>query len=459
MYTRFYDNTIETKFIKALIATTYVPLVNTWTSGNFVIKGLSYISKNYILKCNATGFPSNIDDTAEAAKVRYFTKISTYVPTQSYFNLNTRYISNISSYDSTTHYYLGQYLRYIRDIEGIDLMPFYNCFADEYVSNLDFDQLGNLSTKIDEGYKILSVPIKFGKTYSVALSCNTPISMRVVLYGTKGLLSNQTTILDNIIGDSKFIRLQNSSFTSPFKYTSPSWEQFSTEPSEFINPEKDDTTLGQYERCLKLLIKVPKNNKSSVVVLEGDYSTTYGESVGYNAVFTEEGGSSVKGDELNSKNVSVTNSTTTVNSKLVTGYYPLSEIVKGNADTEKSDQVADVSRCLSPLGLLQLSDGNIYAFSNRLIEYLLLNVISPLDEIGKNTERIQKYAASVTNSSMNIYPPFKVSYTPGVWSDRLRLYLFNLMKDTRSLSGNPRVDINGYVDKDTEQKITRGQKL
>ena len=40
MYTKFYDNTIETKFIKQLVANTNVPFISTWKTGDFAIRGM-----------------------------------------------------------------------------------------------------------------------------------------------------------------------------------------------------------------------------------------------------------------------------------------------------------------------------------------------------------------------------------------------------------------------------------
>ena len=62
MYTRFYDNTIETKFIKQLVATTNVPLISTWKDGDFAIRDRMYISSDAIWRCNHTGFPSHLQD-------------------------------------------------------------------------------------------------------------------------------------------------------------------------------------------------------------------------------------------------------------------------------------------------------------------------------------------------------------------------------------------------------------
>jgi hypothetical protein len=54
---------------------------------------------------------------------------------------------------------------------------------------------------------------------------------------------------------------------------------------QLLNDELYDQGLGQFERYLRLLIKVPRANKSSLVVIEGDYSVDpYIESVNTESV-------------------------------------------------------------------------------------------------------------------------------------------------------------------------------
>ena len=114
------------------------------------------------------------------------------------------------------------------------------------------------------------------------------------------------------------------------------------------------------------------------------------------------------------------------------------------------------SPLLSPLGLLQVSDGNIYAFSDRLVEYLVQNVINHLDEFSKDIERIQTYSKSEINWLKNA-SRYYGDIVPGVWDKDFQRYLFDLVKDSKILGRH--IDLTGYADKDTETIITRGQKV
>jgi hypothetical protein len=63
-----------------------------------------------------------------------------------YYNITGRYTSKILGYDADTHFYLGQYLRMMRDIFDLDMMPFYNCYCGDTLSDVDFDSKGNVYT-------------------------------------------------------------------------------------------------------------------------------------------------------------------------------------------------------------------------------------------------------------------------------------------------------------------------
>ena len=61
-----------------------------------------------------------------------------------HYGYNTKYLNNTRNfiiqnniYDSDTHEYLGNFLRFQRDYLGIDLMPLYNCFSNRVCNNLE----------------------------------------------------------------------------------------------------------------------------------------------------------------------------------------------------------------------------------------------------------------------------------------------------------------------------------
>lgn len=438
MLTKFYENTIVTKFIKHLVAANYTPLVNTWLPGQFAIEGLCYITEQYIVKALHSGYPEHIDSLNENGEL-FFEKISPYVTGASYANITTNHISNIQGYDSKTHYYLGQYLRLYRDLHGVDLMPLYNCVTNEYITDLDFDSNVTFSStngikginkilKENTSYKILSVPIKFGQTYSIGLSSESPISLLPIIYSDKGFLERPTEQLYQLInasGKSITINKPRTAIRDPFIIKTPSWNDIIFH-SNFIEDlyQGNAASFTQHEKYLRLLIKIPSSVETSVVVLEGDYSLDSATEDYY---------------------LSKINVFQNINTPTPSGY--------------NIEYVGDVPeskfKLISPLSLLQMNDKQIYAFSNTLIEYLLLNVITPADNIKENVERIQQYMRSVENQRVNEVVPFRQHTVPGVWNFEMRKYLFELTKKSPIIS--QKLDLMGFVDKNTERVITRGQ--
>lgn len=501
MFTRFNDNTVETKFIKNLVANTQVPFISTWKPNDFAIRGMMYITRDAIWRCNHTGYPESLTDTCTPQEhtqilnrddkrvytgrdeIPYFTKIAPYVFGDEYFNVTGSYQSNILGYDATTHFYLGQYLRMMRDIFDLNLMPFYNCFCGDYVSGIDFDSSSRIYSSSTEQFKIASVPVKFGKTYTIALSSDVPVETMLVVYGPKGLITDLTNNLNDIIEteikddvyrfDAKgtYQKFLKTSFEHPIQYRTKDWHQLynvyerkngklqSVIDDELImNNQNYDQALGQFEKYLRLLIKVPVSNSSSLVVLEGDYSLDqFYESANTNYVtWTNE---SSYGATVNNRLVTGE----WVRPTVVTSHFTQSEALDNDGKVIYSDfkqtdtKVDDRPVLLSPLGLLQMSDGNSYAFSNRLIEYLLQHVINPLEQFGQNIERIQTYVKSYENTLRNNTPRYSGAVTTGVWDEGLRKYIFDLVQSSQYLT--TKVDVNGYVDKDTESIVTRGQRV
>lgn len=491
MYTKFHDDTIETKFVKQLVANTNVPFISTWKPGDFAICGMLYLTKDAIYRCNHTGYPQSVldectvdydqmslskinlsqyfkdgnltvnykdDKPKHENKIRYFTKISPYVFGEEYFNITGKYVSKIQGYDAETHFYLGQYLRMMRDIFDLDMMPFYNCYCGETVADVDFDSGSNVYTnKQSTLCKIMSVPVRFGKTYTIAFNSELPVEVISVIYGRKGIIKDKTNNLNDINDETyqnrpTYKRFNKLSFTHPVTYRTKDWHQLyqsyiygkygkivgNPDGSVVADDDFYDQGLGQFEKYLRLLIKVPATNNSSLVVLEGDYSL--GQPI----------------ESANSNSVTYTNQTyadLTVNSKLVSGAWQRPNFIYNNKQFQYEDYVEPM---LSPLGLLQLSTGDDYAFSNRLIEYLTQNVINPLDSFSKDIERVQKYASSSECLQKN-RKRYRGYYVKGVWDDSLRKFLFDLTKNSNVLSQS--VDLTGYVDKDTELVVTRGQKV
>lgn len=379
MRQKFFTSTIQGRFIKALLHNTYLPIYNTISYGDYVIKDFIYIYKKTLLKCEKSGI------FGETAKLN---TVSHYDFGEKYIKFTEKFQSSYQYYDSKTHEWLGKYLRCYRDIYDIDLMPFYNCFSNTYIPNVVIRDDGIITT-VTKDYKVVQIPIKFNKKYTIALDCSSDVMIAPAVLRSGDFVTVTTSTaeinLTNRLCEINIKRLNNLTFKNPFVY-------------EVLN--RDSSTEGfyqKYEKDLYLLIQIPQNNYSSIVVLEGDFSNSHNN---VNKV--------INAEELEQLSIK-----------------QLNELFIGN------------------LSLLQLSDGNAYPFADRLIEYLLWNTITHLDEIGNNIERVQEYSKSFD---------INAEFIPGVWDNYLRYLIYlNYSKDKKS----KHLDINGYVDKDVEKFLLR----
>ena len=380
MRQKFFTNTIQSRFIKSLLHNTYLPIYNTISYGDYVIKDFIYVYKKTLLKCKKSGI------FGTDAKLDI---IDHYNFGEKYIKYTEKFQSSYQYYDSKTHEWLGKYLRCFRDIYDINLMPFYNCFSGNYLPDVVIRDNGIINT-VTQDYKVAQIPIKFNKKYPIAIDCSSDILIAPAVINKGNFVTVTTSLtevnLTNKLCENNIHRLRNVTFKNPVIY-------------ELSNKDESTESFYQkYEKDLYLLIQLPQNNYSSLVVLEGDFTDSHRnvEKV-------------INAEDLD---------------KLST--QQLNELFIGN------------------LSLLQLNDGNTYPFSDRLIEYLLWNVITSVDDIGQNIERVQYYANAFDINS---------EFIPGVWSNYLRYIIYlNYNRDKKS----KHLDINGFVDKDVEKFLLRG---
>lgn len=406
---QFYTNTIESKFIKDLIATTPLPTIDTLYKGKWIVPGCYYINDCNVVRANHITDDEAFQFDPDTSNSQ-LALISPYKFGSSYPGFTSTYYSINDGYDSKTHYYLGNYLRCIRDLHDINLMPFYNCYNGEYVTDITIDSTTKTIIQSDpnvRGKKIVSIPVKFGETYSIFIDCSTEVEIMCGFYGNKGYISPTQTPAVEIKTENKYVNLRYTSFRDGFTYTTP-------------KPEK---STYPYTRFFRMFIQLPLNIESSIVVLEGNYTT---KNIAYSIV-------EIPLDKKNEK-------------KLIAAIDTFPTKVKQN------------QTLLSDLSLTQIAGTVSYAFSDRLIEYLTYNVITSEETITQNILRVQQYASSLINAKLNHTEPFNMSLsTPDVWDTKLQTYLFNLAKESKYIQN--KLDLTGYVDKDVEQVITRGQEV
>lgn len=412
MFQKFFTNTITSKFIKNLLNNTNLPTIRTVRDGDLIIKGCSYIYQNMIIECTQTGrifgptsqYLTTLEDllanneliTGTGETPGEYRVVDMYVFGNEYKGLTYKYQSHFDFYDSETHYQLGKYLRCIRDLCGVNLMPFYNCFNYKVVSGFYLDKKSKYGyvEKSSDKYDLYAVPVKFNRAYTVAFSCKFNAALKSVICNNTGLVranyQGVNTILTDLI-DEKVVSITNSIFNQPFTYKIKTTDRY----------------LMSFENSLYLIIQLPKNTKTSIVVLEGDY-------------------------------------TQNANTRI----FDVSQLAY---DTPNEKDLLFTKN----LSLLQFNDENIYAFSDKLIEYLTSSVISRLDTITQNIQRVQNDVRSQFVSAENVNY-YNKSIVDGEWNDYLRSLIYASYVNNRNKVQFDVFDIDGYVDKRVEEFITRG---
>lgn len=432
MLQKYFECTMISKAIKYILSQTPLPMYKTITSDEYIYEGCTYIYRNYIIKCTSSGMfiginsqnyledylyvcdyltVSNDPDyitkldkiTDDDGRIKYIYK-SDYItvtnnvvrkylrPFATFEVLDTftlgefkpgvtqTFFSNTEYYDAKTHKYLGEYLRCLRDIKGLDIMSLYNCFDYNYINNLSI-QNGKVVNRSSNS-KVVIIPIKYNRTYTIAIDSLYPVYMTSIIYNN-GLMEDLTDKLylntDKERENKRIYRYNSLQFSEPVTY----------------QIKENSADVLKYEKYLYLLIELPKNNDSSIVVLEGDFTLHANQRVS-NIEFM---------NELSDNSIS--------------------NIFK------------------SELSLLQVNDKEQHPFSDKLVSYLLQNTIDSREMINENITRIE--------DKVNFHPMY-----PGNWNNKFRYLLYANYMDIPDHYDYNKKDILGFIDKDIEEAIWKG---
>lgn len=309
-------------------------------------------------------------------------------------NITQVYTSTSNTYDSETHRALGEYLRYLKNAKNINLMGLYNCFNYTVTKDLIIDptQKTLVYEKYNTRYKVVLVPIKFNRTYTIAIDCNSKVMMHPVFYSDGSLLKDYKKgnyLHENILSSED----ASKQTTNLVVHNVLQFRQPKTYTIRNVN-----TDLLQCERDLHLAIQLPTNNDSSIVVLEGDFVNNTCRVISDVSVLSQTGGT-----------------------------------VERLSDNMSSN-----------LSLLSKNDGAQHPFADKLIEYLCSNTIDSREVI---TENVSRVVSDLGN--------YHYGYD-GQWTDYLRYTLYNRFHDYEEGTSHSSDDILGYVDSDIENILKRG---
>lgn len=380
----FNERTIESKMISKLMSSVSMPLLDTVRYGDFIVEGFKYIYLVYIIECTQSGYLLPGDSEAICSNTLFaddyvyvgrnaakYEIVNEYYFNTDIPNINVRTVFNTDDYSKDLHTALGTYLRVYRDLFSINMMPFYNCFCKQFCRV----NLADLTYDVPSNKKVILVPIKFNKVYTVCIDVDAPVKARALLYDYS---SNQLVKKDS-----------SSYVTEDLNEDLTVWTDLSYTHPKTYEIQCEDVDVYKYKSYLFLAIELPSNNSSSIAVLEGDYTH-------HNIIMSIE-----------------------------------------NIDTVYPGVLDEV--LLSATSLTLLNDGKIYAFSDKIIEFLSGHMIASQETITGNVRRVQQ----------------AINYTSGtndIWDNTMRYLLYNKYMSVYSGA----LDITGYVDKQIEDSL-RGE--
>ena len=387
--------------------------------------GNHYIANNSIYFFE----PGTSGDAKKGIPQTFATKkrICPYVFGKAYSGLTTNLQIRNLIYDTYTHRYLGDYLRFIRDYKHIDLMSMYNCFDEEVNERNVNKSIQKEFDGIKNGFITYSVPIKLNQKYTLNVQTHTAIETCLTFHklerwtdlrrpntsSTDATTNQSYTIpaIINSLGKVSFNKYLPKSriLIDPFKWTIDAPSE-TTLGNELPSPKYLADIIKTYNYELRLLIKIPMNLKSSVSLLEGDYTRTY---------------------NLNEE---------------MPSYFRFTDT---ESDQDKFHGPIPGTFIYNPQ-LFNLIGTKNYLLADRLEEYLVGNPISPLSE-DYDVLKVQNYLTRVKCDGVNNYLN---SDSYGTWSEKdtntIRSYF---IMDNNSKLGLEKYDLIGYVDKVIEEKM------
>ena len=446
MLQQFYHDTMISKFIKHLLSQENIPLCDVIQPGDIILKDAFYIYDTFVIQCLSSGvfqvsdkatlypsdnvYPSSLIFPKTGKISGKYKVIRNYNMNDFIPNLTYKYKSNTSYYDAKTHYHLGQYLRYKSKLTGVNLMPFYNCFTGEYIDDVyitrnpdySFGTQGSVDSVIpqfilaegsNKAYKIASIPIKFNTSYTVAIDCQSEVYVGYRIYDADSGIVHDANGDD--LSNALFTRYNlrySSSFNKPF-VVSCNYETVGA--------------VTNLQNNLKLLIQVPYSNDSSIVVLEGDY--TQSSSSVHNLL----------DDSLLDEDK---------------GFKYWCEVNNLNFTQYLTQLEYNIKVDPKPL-LLLFNTRSSYPFSPRLIEHLLLNVVSSTETLTDNIKNLQKLLCKVDPIYREHH--YGMSLTDGVWNDYISYALNRQINSIGAVSYLR--DQNGFYNVDLEKYLQNKRKV
>ena len=407
MLYRFFEDTLAGRFIKHLLRAEPIPRFKIIQDEDYLIPGRCYLYNGLIIKCLEAGhFKHDPTDNLYPSDNLYPT-MKLFPGANPISNLTLATYKVLRYYDPadpTVQYnYHSKYLWHDSDT---------HYHLGEYLRYLKLEKGIDLLPYYNcFNYKsTINLEIPHGKKYllvpvkfnrNYTIALNSPNAFKI-----SKVLYNEFLGKYSPEDFDKGVKYTNSVFNKPFIFSTGNAPLELEDNKSETQEVRTALVESFHEKDLHLLIELDSTNDTGIVVLEGDYTNS--------------------------------------NKNIVTSY-------------------SYTSRPLQ-LSLLLVDNGVSYAFSSRLIEYLLLHVISEYDIISDNIKRVQEQLVRLDiidrTTNKQIFADYKDALDSGrarygLWDDslqaKIRIYIDYLLD-----KGHPLVDQDGNVNSQLEEYLRKG---
>lgn len=193
MAQKFNKVSSTSNFIKNLLASTYLPLIRTVREFDYIMAGKLYVHKCEVIQCTKSGFLiTGLKNSKETRPRADFIIRSEYKFGEKNDKLCTNFVSSSDGYDYLTHERLGKYLRNLRDMYDLNLMPLYNCFSNQPLPGHHIYNDRVVQTGLNFNTKVFKVPIRFNTDYTICLE-----NLGLTTFAPAFVKNNNLLIADN----------------------------------------------------------------------------------------------------------------------------------------------------------------------------------------------------------------------------------------------------------------------
>ena len=479
---QFNKISLYSNVIKNLLATTYLPMIRSVREGDYICKDRFYVFRCEFVKCTKSGFIASKGFISNKSIAKWETLQECHFGDKD-GKLSTNFVSNCEGYDYRTHERLGQYLRNLRDMYGLNLLPLYNCFSNQPLENHIIKGNSIRHTSAYNNTKMYKIPIKFNQDYTICienlgkttiapafLRHNNLVKQNNTQYGNGIDITNQYLSLhahDNI---HNFV---NTSFGKPIKVRFDNYphtkdldvlNHVSTEKIEEVETFVSGTTKIEFTAVTPGTIYLLDEDGNQVDNEDGNSPATIDKEGVVTQTSFKEGKSATDVKQIaytyvecsrNKVKYEITDEMVARFADVENCLYMLIQvprvfdqnivILEGDYTDLESQKIVDAlfidnlpdylydKYYIHDLSLMTVTTKDILPFSPVLVEFLLWNAICTLDTINNDFDRFSialsgEYVPNTEDFTYN-YPHFWVSRYRQIISDFVKFHSTNVLQD------------------------------